>query len=132
VRKSAQKKNLTPRAFDVLRYLIEHSHRVVEKPELFEQVWKERFVTDNALTRTVTEIRHALGDSADSPDTFQEAVNLDPEYALAYAGLADSYFALGSVGNHQRRSCRRRRRRRRERCSWMKIWPRATPHWDGC
>ncbi len=24
--KSAQKKTLTPRAFDVLRYLIEHSH----------------------------------------------------------------------------------------------------------
>ena len=65
--KSAQKKTLTPRAFDVLRYLIEHSHRVVEKSELFEQVWKEKFVTDNALTRTVTEIRHALGDSADSP-----------------------------------------------------------------
>jgi len=39
----------------------------VEKSELFEQVWKEKFVTDNALTRTVTEIRHTLGDSADSP-----------------------------------------------------------------
>ncbi len=65
--KSAQKKTLTPRAFDVLRYLIEHSHRVVEKSELFEQIWKEKFVTDNALTRAVTEIRHALGDSADSP-----------------------------------------------------------------
>ncbi len=39
----------------------------MEKSELFEQVWKEKFVTDNALTRTVTEIRHTLGDSADSP-----------------------------------------------------------------
>src|SRR6266540_3171910 len=65
--KAAQKKAVTPRAFDVLRYLIEHSDRVIEKPELFEQLWKEKFVTDNALTRTVTEIRHALGDSADSP-----------------------------------------------------------------
>ena len=62
-----QKKDITPRAFDVLRYLIEHSGRVVEKQELFEQVWKEKFVTDNALTRTIKEIRRALGDSADSP-----------------------------------------------------------------
>jgi TolB-like protein/DNA-binding winged helix-turn-helix (wHTH) protein len=65
--KGRQKKALTPRAFDVLRYLIEHRDHVVEKSELFEQVWKEKFVTDNALTRTVTEIRHVLGDSADSP-----------------------------------------------------------------
>jgi DNA-binding winged helix-turn-helix (wHTH) protein len=40
----------TPRAFDVLRYLIERRDRVVEKTELFERVWKEKFVTDNALT----------------------------------------------------------------------------------
>jgi DNA-binding winged helix-turn-helix (wHTH) protein len=39
---------LTPRAFDVLVFLIEHHRRVVEKKELFEQVWKESFVTDNA------------------------------------------------------------------------------------
>ena len=58
---------LTPRAFDLLRYLIEHADRVVGKQELFEQVWKERFVTDNALTRTVKEIRRVLGDSADFP-----------------------------------------------------------------
>ncbi len=58
---------LTPRAFDVLRYLIEHGDRVVEKQELFEQVWKERFVTDNALTRAVKEIRQALGDNAAAP-----------------------------------------------------------------
>jgi TolB-like protein/DNA-binding winged helix-turn-helix (wHTH) protein/Flp pilus assembly protein TadD len=65
--KGRQKKDLTPRAFDVLRYLIEHSDRVVEKQELFEQVWREKFVTDNALTRTIKEIRRVLGDSADSP-----------------------------------------------------------------
>ncbi len=47
--------------------LKEPACRVVEKQELFEQVWKEKFVTDNALTRTVKEIRHALGDSAESP-----------------------------------------------------------------
>lgn len=67
VLKNGQQQSLTPRAFDVLRYLVERRDRVVEKSEIFEQVWKEKFVTDNALTRVVADIRQALGDSADSP-----------------------------------------------------------------
>jgi DNA-binding winged helix-turn-helix (wHTH) protein/Tfp pilus assembly protein PilF len=65
--KGGERKVLTARAFDVLCHLIERRGRVVEKAELFEQVWKERFVTDNALTRVVADIRQALGDSAAAP-----------------------------------------------------------------
>jgi Tol biopolymer transport system component/DNA-binding winged helix-turn-helix (wHTH) protein len=65
--KGDEARMLTPRAFDLLIYLIEHRNRVVEKQELFEQVWKESFVTDNALTRVVKDIRRALGDDADAP-----------------------------------------------------------------
>ena len=67
VRKGDQLKALTPRAFDVLLYLIEQRGRVVEKQELFEQIWKETFVTDNALMRAVKEIRRELGDDAGAP-----------------------------------------------------------------
>jgi len=58
---------ITPRAFDVLVYLVEHRGRVVEKQELFDEVWKKKFVTDNALTRTIKEIRQVIGDDADAP-----------------------------------------------------------------
>jgi Tol biopolymer transport system component/DNA-binding winged helix-turn-helix (wHTH) protein len=71
--KNGRREDLTPRAFDVLVYLIEHRGRVVEKQELFEHVWKESFVTDNALTRAVKEIRRALGDDADSPRYIETA-----------------------------------------------------------
>lgn len=67
VRRSGELRTLTPRAFDVLVYLIRKRERVVEKQELFEQVWKEAFVTDNSLTRAVKEIRRELGDSAGEP-----------------------------------------------------------------
>ena len=67
VAKGGGRKVLNPRAFDVLRYLIEHRGRVVEKAELFERVWQERFVSDNALTRAVADIRQALRDSATAP-----------------------------------------------------------------
>jgi DNA-binding winged helix-turn-helix (wHTH) protein/Tfp pilus assembly protein PilF len=67
IEKSGEVRKLTPRAFNLLQYLIEHRDRVVEKPELFEQIWNERFVTDNALTRCVADIRRALQDDAAKP-----------------------------------------------------------------
>ncbi|HET8676745.1 MAG TPA: winged helix-turn-helix domain-containing protein [Blastocatellia bacterium] len=67
IQKGDQTRTLSPRSFDLLVYLIEHRNRVVEKQELFEQVWKESFVTDNALTRAVKDIRRAIGDDADAP-----------------------------------------------------------------
>jgi TolB-like protein/Flp pilus assembly protein TadD len=67
VRKAGETRKITPRAFEVLLYLLERRGRLVEKQELFEAVWKESFVTDNALTRMVKEIRHVIGDAADAP-----------------------------------------------------------------
>ncbi len=67
VKKNGAPISLTPRAFDVLLFLLENSGRIVEKQELFNEVWKETFVSDNALTKVIKEIRHALADSADAP-----------------------------------------------------------------
>src|SRR5215203_5248766 len=67
VTRGGTSKSLTPRAFDLLVYLIERRGRVVEKQELFEAIWKETFVTDNALMRAVKEIRRELGDNANAP-----------------------------------------------------------------
>jgi DNA-binding winged helix-turn-helix (wHTH) protein len=67
VRKNGQGVTLTPRAFDVLIFLLKNGGRVVEKQEIFDSVWKDAFVSDNALTKIVKEIRHALGDSAEAP-----------------------------------------------------------------
>jgi DNA-binding winged helix-turn-helix (wHTH) protein len=65
--KGGESKKITPLAFEVLNYLIEHRERVVEKQELFEQIWKESFVSDNSLTRAIKEIRQVIGDHADAP-----------------------------------------------------------------
>jgi Tol biopolymer transport system component/DNA-binding winged helix-turn-helix (wHTH) protein len=55
---------LEPKAFDVLRYLIEHRDRLVTKDELLDAVWPGTFVTPNALTRAVAQLRKVLGDDA--------------------------------------------------------------------
>jgi DNA-binding winged helix-turn-helix (wHTH) protein len=67
VRKNGETRKITPRAFEVLLYLIEHRGRVVEKQEIFDRVWRENFVSDNALTRVVREIRQVIGDDAAAP-----------------------------------------------------------------
>ena len=53
-----------PKVFDVLCRLIEHRDRVLTKDELLDLVWPGTFVTPNALTRAVAQLRKALGDDA--------------------------------------------------------------------
>lgn len=65
--RSGQPLQLTPRAFDVLVFFVENAGRAVEKQEIFDAVWKDAFVSDNALTKIVKEIRRALGDDASRP-----------------------------------------------------------------
>jgi TolB-like protein/DNA-binding winged helix-turn-helix (wHTH) protein len=65
--KAGSQLSLTPRAFDVLVYLMTHTGRVIEKRELFDEVWRGTVVGDNALTKIIKEIRHALNDDPDAP-----------------------------------------------------------------
>ena len=62
VRKAGAPLPLEPKSIRVLLHLIDHRDRVVPKEELIEAIWKDTFVTDNALTRTVAQLRKALGD----------------------------------------------------------------------
>lgn len=71
VQKDGQDVALTPRAFDVLIFLLKNGGRVVEKQEIFEAVWKDTFVGDNALTKIIKEIRHALNDDTNNPRYIQ-------------------------------------------------------------
>lgn len=55
---------LEPKAFEVLVFLMNHRERVIEKGELLDAVWKESFVTPNAMTRVIAQLRKTLGDDA--------------------------------------------------------------------
>ncbi len=74
VRKSGELRIISPRAFEVLVYLLEHPGRIIEKQELFDQVWKGTFVSDNALTRSISEVRRVIGDSAEEPRYIETAM----------------------------------------------------------
>jgi TolB-like protein/DNA-binding winged helix-turn-helix (wHTH) protein/Flp pilus assembly protein TadD len=56
---------LTPKAFEVLLSLIQHSGEVVSKDELMQAVWPDSFVEESNLTQTVFMLRKALGETPD-------------------------------------------------------------------
>ncbi|HWY22574.1 MAG TPA: AAA family ATPase [Candidatus Acidoferrum sp.] len=61
------KVSLTPKAFGVLRYLVEHAGRLVTQDELLEALWPATYVTPGVLRKYILEIRRALGDRPGAP-----------------------------------------------------------------
>jgi DNA-binding winged helix-turn-helix (wHTH) protein len=53
---------LRPKSFEVLRYMVENAGRLVPRNELMNAVWPNVTVTDESLTRCVSDVRMALDD----------------------------------------------------------------------
>jgi DNA-binding winged helix-turn-helix (wHTH) protein/tetratricopeptide (TPR) repeat protein len=62
-----QRVSLPPKAFDVLRYLVEHADRLVTQEEILEKLWPETYVNPEVVKKYVREIRKALGDQSKKP-----------------------------------------------------------------
>ena len=60
-----------PRQLDLLAYLLARPAQLVTRDELFEALWPDTHVTDNALTQLVSELRHTLSDASSSPQFIQ-------------------------------------------------------------
>jgi len=57
--------SLTPKAFDVLLFLVRNPNRLVTKEELLQAVWGDTFVEEGNLTQYISHLRKALGDNAE-------------------------------------------------------------------
>lgn len=58
---------LTPKAFDVLRYLAEHINRLVTQDEILEALWPGTYVNPEGVRKYILEIRKVLGDRPKQP-----------------------------------------------------------------
>jgi len=91
--------HLSPKAFDLLKALIDARPRVLTKNELQQHLWPDTFVSESNLASLVAEIREALSDSARAPRFIRTAQRVgyafcgpaDPA-ALATASAAGSTF----------------------------------------
>ena len=59
--------SLRPKAFRVLKLLVEHPGQLVTKQQALDAVWPETFVGDAVLKDIVRQLREALNDCATSP-----------------------------------------------------------------
>ena len=66
-RHGAQVIALTPKAFNVLHYLVTHPDRLVPKDALLDAVWPETAISDAVVRIAIGEVRRALGDMAQAP-----------------------------------------------------------------
>ena len=53
---------LRPKVYEALKYLVEHSGRLIGKEELIQALWPDAFVTDDSLVQCTVELRRALDD----------------------------------------------------------------------
>src|SRR5262252_2545760 len=74
---------LEPKALDVLCHLIVNRDRLVTKDALLDSVWKDTFVTPNALTRAVAQLRKALGDDLEHPKLIETVAKRGYRFAAA-------------------------------------------------
>lgn len=59
--------SITKKMFETLNVLVENADRLVEKDELMQKIWHDRFVEESNLTFNIKMLRRALGDSASAP-----------------------------------------------------------------
>jgi DNA-binding winged helix-turn-helix (wHTH) protein len=84
---------LSPKAFDLLKMLIEQRPRALSKQELHQQLWPATFVSDTNLANIIAEVREALGDTARTPRFIRTVHRFG--YAFSGDAVVESSLAAG-------------------------------------
>jgi|EndMetStandDraft_9_1072997.scaffolds.fasta_scaffold05549_3 DNA-binding winged helix-turn-helix (wHTH) protein len=84
LRRGAEERHLTPKAFDLLELLTRERPRALPKSTLLETLWPDTFVVEANLSNLVAELRAALDDDARQPRYVRTV------YGRGYAFCAES------------------------------------------
>ena len=79
---------LTPKASAVLKVLVTHAGQPVSKEHLFETVWSDAVVGDDALASCIQELRRALADDAKQPRFIETRHRRGYRFAAAIDSVA--------------------------------------------
>jgi hypothetical protein len=86
--------HLSPKAFDLLKLLVEKRPQAVSKAELYDHVWPGTFVTDSNLASLIAELRRALDDQR-RPHRFVRTVH---GFGYAFCGQIDGESVAATPG----------------------------------
>jgi TolB-like protein/Tfp pilus assembly protein PilF len=87
---------LPPKAVDTLLFLVQNAGHVVAKRELLKQIWRDAFVEEGSLTRTISILRKALKEGAGG----HEFISTIPTRGYRFAARVDE---LSSAPVHSSR-----------------------------
>src|ERR1044071_1128055 len=62
---------LQPKVIDVLCAFAARPHEVLSRAELIDTVWGKEFGADESLTRAISQLRKAFGDTRDVPQVIE-------------------------------------------------------------
>ena len=77
--------HVSPKAFDLLKLLVEKRPQALSKTELYEHVWPGTFVTDSNLASLIAELRRVLDDRS-RPSRFLRTVH---GFGYSFCGQID-------------------------------------------
>jgi serine/threonine-protein kinase len=93
--RAGQPVSMTPKAFDLLVYLVDHAGRLVTKQALMSALWPDSFVEEANLTFTVSALRRALGDGQDGEQFIQTV----PTRGYRFVAPVTSVGQAASIGS---------------------------------
>jgi TolB-like protein len=91
-------RDVEPKSFRLLQFLIEHRDHLVSKEEILAAVWNGTAVSDNALSRAIAQIRKVIGDDSKQPQYLQTVPRVGYRFIASVHPVAS---AIGSeTGEH--------------------------------
>src|SRR5262249_9497792 len=76
---------LRPKAFHVLRYLLEHRDHLVSKEEVCAHVWPAQFISDATIEGCIKRARQAIGDTGQA----QQLIETRRGYGYRFVGAVE-------------------------------------------
>ena len=92
-------RDLEPKVFDLIAYLLENRDRVVSKEELQESLWPNVVVTEASLSRTIMKARKALDDDAQDPQVIRTLPRRGFRFVAQLTNEQPSVFALEGLSD---------------------------------
>ena len=80
---------LSPKAFETLLVLVQHSEHVVLKDDLMKILWPDTFVEESNLSQHIFQLRKALGDKAHDPEYIVTVPGRGYRFALKVAEITE-------------------------------------------
>ena len=101
---AASCRRLEPQVMDLLMFLAASGGRVVSKNELIDAVWEGRFIAEATLTRSIADLRRALGDTERERRYIQTIAKRGYRLIAPVSGVADTAIARDAAPGPSRQA----------------------------